>query len=852
PEDGQTGRSIFTTPQVAFNFPRGAFPIEEETVDGDFITTYYGYEINHFKIYSRKSSNLQGDNVYADPNNTWKLVPGVQPAQYSQDGYSAKYNIEGELPPFSDIRMEIEVVGVRYTSSSGNTVAETFETQKYLATFETGPPPDHIIYGSIDDSRPFRRQLYFHPQDASTGMLHFHHQQWSQLFRSKPNFQDKLDPAGNFTYWARITSVASGQFRDMPILNPNTNTGLTFSLPQDFLLPERIYKVDILRKYTAPAGAGGTNEVMVNLKLVGQDGPGGGGGGLDLVMPTLPGGGGDPPGPGGVLAGNLTLANVQPGLGQQHGQLNQIAQLNLNPNLNVVQSPGQNNGLNPSDQITMEPVDPGPDPAPELGLVGIGGGPDFEGPGGFKIPGDDLGDLQRSSRELKKKGQTRAVVSKSLWPPGQGKWYFKTSKYATRSQKIGQLSVQPSNNPGKRHATVFTDDLYSQNTASVASPYILLETNEGFDRFETTYWSKTFQAKDLDQNVGNAALRKFKPALEFSGEPGNWRDVVFYGDPSNGSQSDGLFDYPLGQYYDWCTEEFVDPDNDENDGTLKPGGGHNALLHSFGNHTWYNYQRYGSDYSDFDYENRYGSKAPFGRGTYGRRFPALHDGSQFFQHDAEKPMVEFAQWSSNGTKPEGLPGTAMNTRTVLTMAMINGVTPIDISPPSDELTFDIPDPGIFLQPNLGLNLDLQIGGNQQQGQGQNGQYVGVVDFTEWVTFQDYILFRKALIQGLDELLDVSNSGPGDYGPYFNPDTDTMDECDGPLNPLFAPDNYNFYIWYYRQIRAYFKLWDQVEDNNPGENYFPYPARPAGDYQFRLEGRQFDYTLPQINDAPSQF
>ncbi|MEO0731265.1 MAG: hypothetical protein AAFZ52_00405 [Bacteroidota bacterium] len=843
PEDGQTGRSIFTTPQVSFNFPQGAFPIEEETVDGDYMTNYYGYQINHFKVWSRPTSSLQGQNVYADANNTWQLVSGVQPAQYASDGYSAKFDIDGELPPFSDIRMEIEVVGVRYTSSSGNSVAETFETQKYLATFETGPPPDNIIFGSIDNSRPFRRQLYFHPADNSTGMLSFHHPQWSNLFRKKPNIKDKLDPAGNFTYWARVSSVASGQYRDMPIPNPDSDSGLSFNMPQNFLQPEKIYKIDILRKYTAPAGAGGTNVVLVDLKLIDAAGPGDG---FDFVNPGQPGGGGDPPGPGGVLAGNLMVANVEPG--QQNGQLAQVAQLNLQA---VNQGAGNQAG---NGQIAVEPVDPGPDPpfVPGFDLTDQPVDPGIVGPGGFVSPGGNLSELQRQSRELKKKRLTNSVVTKSLWPPGQSKWYFKVSKYASRSQKIGQLSVQPSNNPGTRYTSHFTDELYDQNTESIKVPYILLETDEGFDRFETTYWDKTFQAKDLGQDIGNPAERFYKPDLTFNGQAGNWRDVVFYGDPSNGSQSNGLFDYPLGQEYDWCYEQFYDPDNELNDTPLNPAEGANALLHSFGTHTWYNYQKYGSDYADFAYGTRYGSVSPFGRNEYDRRLPKLHDGSQFFQHNAEKPLVEFAQWSSNGTKPEGLPGSASNTRTLLTMAMINAVNPVDVNPPTDELAFDIPDPGIFLQPGLNLNLQVGQGQQQHQSQGQGQQYIGVVDFTEWVTFQDYILFRKALVQGMDELLDRSNSGPNSGTPYLNQHPNGLDDCGTTLNPMDSPDNYNFYVWYYLPIRSYFKIWSGEELNHHGDDYFPYPARPAGDYQFLLEGRQFDYTLPQINDAPSQY
>ncbi|MEM9525331.1 MAG: hypothetical protein AAGA31_01925 [Bacteroidota bacterium] len=801
PDDGVTGRSIFTAPQASFNFPNYPFEIEEDNGQ----VNYYGYKQIYCKVSTRKKKS--------DP---WQVLHHNLQASYDQEGYAAYFD-PGALPPKHWVKVELRVQGIRYVDENGGEDEAFLPMQDKVIEFKTGPAPDRIMKGSISNSIPFRRQMYFTPGDHGTGRLDFGTPQSPDLFRNKPNSEDKLDPNGNFEYVVRFTSVASGNKRDAVVTSKNTNTGVVFTMPPNGFAPETIYKADLLRLYYPPAG---TNEGNTEVKLV------------DLEMYTpgelgyaavTPGNNDDDDDDGGIGTIQMTFANQ--GLGDDPPGGNNGYQF-ANNTLN-----NQANGLNQVAQFGITPVPPGPDPPPpgtELGYANIGGGgdgPGLDGPTIFQNPGGDNEILDRESRELKSKGRTSATVEKSLWPKNQGAWYFRTSKFTTMNQKIAGVRNPVGQQNRKYTTAILTDDNYEEVKESIDVPYIIVRSDEPFDRYETKYRKDTFKIWDEEQRLAHKDFnRKFYPAVEISGAQGQWREHTFYRDDYG--STGGLYQRPFSSDYDWCTEDFRAVEGDEIGSSLWPAGGNHAPLHENGPFPFEDYIRFGGyTYSVFKDDNRYGSVKPFGRNAYQRRLAPPHDGSGNFQYDYEMPTVEFVQWGPNG---EGLGGSGVtDNRRVLTLAEINSVQPIDPQGGIGGYTDNQQDPGI--------EFALQ-------------EYeVALIDFTEWVTFQDYVKFRQALADGIEDLRDIfgpdGSAFPEQALDNCNIPCNNCDPADlGDLNGYQLDGDRSFYHFYYRQIRSY--LDKPIGAYTP--TYFPYRVRPAGSYEFTLGFKPIQFQLPQVN------
>ena len=161
---------------------------------------------------------------------------------------------------------------------------------------------------------------------------------------------------------------------------------------------------------------------------------------------------------------------------------------------------------------------------------------------------------------------------------------------------------------------------------------------------------------------------------------------------------------------------------------------------------------------------------------------------------------------------------------------------------------------IYEAPILPLNVNLQFTGissapgsgmnNQAAGMSTftgNGSYLALVDFTEWVTFKDYLVYRQHIYDGLQVTMDMANSPINDYpsecsGATVFPSTNGS-PLPHPWDPDFAAANYDFYHRYYKPITAYF-----LHGTAPENADFPYPARPAGSYELNLEGIPMNYQI----------
>ncbi|MEO0626877.1 MAG: hypothetical protein AAFY91_07790, partial [Bacteroidota bacterium] len=461
PVDGANGQSIFTNPQVAFNFPEGVFAIEEpgEGMDNPVITRYYGYEITSFKVWTKE----QGQGGYS-------IHPGgTGLPQYEEDGYSCLYDLPEQLPEFSDVRMEIKVRGVRYTNANGNNVDEYYDTQTYETSFKVAAAPDYVLPGSIDDGRPFPLQRYYLEGESQAGFVDFWHEQANDLFRSSPKPTDGLNEAGNYQYRVRFIDVAAETHHDVIPQSMNTQAGggITFQIPNGFLQPETIYELQVVRIFIPPGGNNSSTNTEVEMVALdldnGGDGPGGGG------------------------PGNMTL-NIMPQQSQGQGGGNMGLQTMAFVNLGDQQS---NSGGSGQFLNVAPPPAPTPIPYPNLSIQSPDDddNPGFEGPNQWLNPGGNIGGIERESRRLLERNRVEEPVTKNLMV---NPIYFRTSKFRTKAEKLNQVSVyQPAQTP-TREVLLNTDDLYGYGEfvgqAYIDLPYILLDSEESFDRFETQYW----------------------------------------------------------------------------------------------------------------------------------------------------------------------------------------------------------------------------------------------------------------------------------------------------------------------------------------------------------------------------
>ncbi|MFK8165468.1 MAG: hypothetical protein AB8H12_23680, partial [Lewinella sp.] len=840
PRDGTENKSVFIHPQIAFNFPRGAFGIEEATDEpGETITRYYGYEIVDFKVRTKEEGG------------SWKNhVGGTGSPDYDNAGYSCSYDLPKQLPEFSQVEVEIIVRGLQLNSNDIDDVEEPFSSQSYKAKFTTGEAPDYILPNSIDLARPFHRQKFFQEDEVhGDGYFNFWVEQSNKLFRQSPGPNDGFDSNGDYNYVVRFIDVENGTHVDRTPTSKSTAAGggFNFAIPRGFLQPERIYKIDLLRLFQPPAVGqqDNTNVVMTNL---GVDGPGPGGGGI-LVNPGNQGGDGG----GGISPNVLILQGQVPDQNAPNAGLIQLAQFQ---------------GSSPGNQLAINNGQPDPDPpAPNLPnqFQGNGGDddPPWINPGlGFQNPGGSMDGLKYAARNIKERGKVDQVIVKSLMPPSQP-FYFRTSKFNTSAQKLSAANVKNLANPKYQTHLIETDNLHQdEDGVYVKVPYVFLESDEGFDRFETQYYKLKWVVTDLGDEI-DSKWSKYEPTLEIEGEE-DWRSDIFHTEGP-----DGLY-YPPFEYSDndWCGEDFDNPDGQFDELFIQE---YNPPLHS-GLPTrtpWWAYQYASPDEMKFTDQRRYKDDAPFGK----RRDRRLSAPDLIHSYEFQLATIEFLKHGYNSL-PSTLNGVSVQKiNTFLTSSEIDAVLPNQ--PPAQPgasvgtlVLNTLPTlpsnggvlPAFAVSTNGGIQPGSTVfvgnGGSQNSGGGgtpafpggpaqyeTSAGYIPLIDFTEWVAYKDWVLYRQLVDDGVFELADLSETMPTQSLNYvFNPNIDcNSDNLELPNAPGYnnADPNYNFYKRYYLPIRAYFK--------QGTKDYFPYPARGEGEGFFKINGKPFSYQTPLLND-----
>ncbi|MCB0643500.1 MAG: hypothetical protein KDC44_17750, partial [Phaeodactylibacter sp.] len=444
-------------------------------------------------------------------------------------------------------------------------------------------------------------------------------------------------------------------------------------------------------------------------------------------------------------------------------------------------------------------------------------------------------------REVKDRGATTGEVIKSLMAK---KFYFRTSKFNTKSQKMNGVDIKELAQTRSKGYLVDADPLYYETTGAnkheVELPFVMLESDEPFDRFESQYYALTKTVVDL--GLMDTKVFKYSPNFKFEGRE-DWRSQVFYGEYNN-----SLFEGPFA-FNDnaWCSANFYDPDvNGVTPEDILPE--YHAIPED-----WQFYLMQNPWGTELQNTQRYKSEGPFGY-RLGRQFPGATTGL----YDYQEAYIEFWQWGNpSASAPSELSGLSVaNTYHWLTNAQVNDVLPPPTpTPPSGLQVGGLQAAGA----NHGgdqfwvLTLGELIAQGPAQGAGgagfpavgglditSAGNFIPLIDFTEWVTVQDYHMFRSDVLGGLEELLDMSNSDelyPSVY--EYNCESLPQPNEAGFFNGGFDP-SYNFYYRYWKPIRAYLKV------DFPTFDYAPYPHRPAGLHQFELANKVFEVDLPALN------
>lgn len=801
PVDGAKEQSVFADPTITFNFPKGVFPIEETDDDGHQVTTYYSYKIVSFGVQVKP------------PGEPWQPYVGdIIGANYDEEGRSCRYDLREQIPNDSKVKMTIIVVGRRHGSNNPGDVAETFTEQPYHSFFEVGKAPDYILDNSIDLARPFHLQRHFFRQSPGEGSWNFWTDRISNdIFRDKPNADDDLDPAGTFRYRVRYTNLGTGDRRNVvpTRLDHKAGGGVDFPIPNNWLVPEQIYSIDLIRIYLPPAGndiADNTRVEMTNL-TEGQDDPLTGGNGT-LVFQMY----------------NIDPGTIQPGGTVNSGLMMNNQQFNLRgggiqTTAMIAFGGGQTFGVD-------DPGD-GPDPGgpltPPLTLAGDNGDDDFDptGPTAFLEPGGTLEGIEYEARKVKVRGRITEAVEFSLL---QTTIKFRTSKYDTKEEKAATFGIKAIS--GMDYPTL---DYYVHPESSggnpegiyLEAPVFFLSCGEPLDRFESTNWTFNFVVTHKNNSSESNAVT-FYPSFSFGGDQDNWLFDRFSGE----NYQAGMRRRPFNALDAWCDEAFPDPDGENitpSDVSLSSYDVQNPPLHTEaanGTPARYVFEPYvlaaNDEYSETN-SRRYGNPIWVSK-RQNRRLPTTqHPGGGNYQY----PTVEFFRFNNQFHVPRwasGVPFKVQNTNTELTQTEIGNAA--------------------SGQEGSGMT----IGSDELQLVPTGNGFIPVVDFSEFVAASDYRNYRRLIYKGTTYLAEFSETADNPALDHlYNADNDP--ECDDPPGPIPGHPgfndqtaNYNYWYQYDKPIRAWLK------------DFFPYPSRDDQEQlHFSIEGRPLNVILPKLND-----
>jgi|GEM_PF-6041805 len=402
PEDKAEKVHLFNQMEVSFNFPNEPFQYTEKNSEGKEVTRSFMYELDFFTLDWSDSEGGKSKQFIAD---------------YRNDGYSAVFfNKDFVFSPETTYTLAIGVTG--YELVEGKKEQRTTEIK--TVTFTTDKMPTKIQEPFILMSTPFIGENYFIPSHFQKGSIvlpivspHWTNPNWwyTEGFELGDSYKGPLAD-GSFEFIARFIDVKSKSVYDSPYQINNSNAqgqwggSLEFSIPGG-LEPDKIYELQLLVVYTPPinnVAPASNTQVEYQEVLLGGAGQGNNGGGINAGEGWQ------------VLQGNLNFQN--------NGNGNNWIQPNIQPN-------------------------PKPNPIFVASLANANSG-------------NQNISIKRQHRALL--GTTK-TSNKVEWPIFEGfKFHFKTSKYNTLAQKLGNIT----------YATTKTVD-YPMNVSAIE--------NEGFFDF---------------------------------------------------------------------------------------------------------------------------------------------------------------------------------------------------------------------------------------------------------------------------------------------------------------------------------------------------------------------------------
>lgn len=450
PGNGDTKVSVFTNPEVAFNFPNEEFQVEEIRDDGSTVVRTFYYTFESFIL---KYKDDLGNNRTMDITN-WK--------KYRQDGNSAVFVSSEVLPADRPVSYEVRVRGWEKVFGPDKLLI----TEKKEGTFTTDKFPDHILFTHIKNSRPGYRQRYFLKDEYQKGEIdlmynysdHFDPEFWYEDVWELGNYNHVN--SGTFRWEMRFRELATGNVYPVKATISADGTKISFNIP-NALKNSTIYKADLVVIYNPPVTDLATPTVATNTYAAYKDviisGSGGGGGSTTInnLVANQGVGGGSAGDPGAQFAGSQTMTAAS-GSQQMLAANYQLAQ-QVNPGgiHNLVQQYDQPNGMYQA-SLNKGMLTAAPGPGQATGVA-----------------------IQRMNRKLVASDESSKTIEHNLF-----KFFFafKTSKFNTKQQKINSmeaLELAENKVPVKNYAT-----FYPGTAVSTDVPVALLSIEENFDAYE--------------------------------------------------------------------------------------------------------------------------------------------------------------------------------------------------------------------------------------------------------------------------------------------------------------------------------------------------------------------------------
>ncbi len=552
PFDGENQVSVFTDPEIAFNFPNTEFSVEEMKADGstDVRTFYYTFE--SYKITFKNDKNT---NETIDLNN-WQ--------RYRSDGRSAVFVSSEILPPKKIISYVIKVKGWEKLSGTDKLLA----TETKSGTFTTAQFPDYIAAEHFVSATPGYRQRYFLKNEWPKGNIKLKYD-YSTLFDPKFWYEEQwklgnyVNPAttGTFEWMIRYKELATNEIKERVCNISADGTRLSFNIPNG-LSNEEIHTLDLKVRFqptpnTLTANTQTGSNTYESYKDVLISGNGGSGGSGNINSLTF-----------GQQSGNANTGTrpTQTVTQVSAKQGNQMVTQNLNGQQLLVGNYQAMEQVNPNNMVSSsyEGTNPMFEVAQGMGIVANPGGSER----GVSI--------QRMNRKLLGSTESEKIVEQSLL---KFRFAFKTSKYNTIDQKLNQtLSIYAIDVSSSMPIGEFSNG-YPEGIVHTQTPVALLELKENFDYYQV-----------FGYNWGNSIHGGFiEPIYKISYDNNeSWLDTF--------------------------EEQLTDmPDNDDWNGfTFFDEYGEHIIDFSPPFPNWNDYL---PEYNDWE-ENRHNGKWPFGNRDY--------------------------------------------------------------------------------------------------------------------------------------------------------------------------------------------------------------------------------------------